>query len=69
MGAHTRVKVDGPVDVRDSSSGFYSGLGLKYALSEKVGITLEVERFGNQPKNIYGGPKRESVSLNVGYSF
>lgn len=67
--AHTRLKTGGMDSDRYSSSGLYSGIGIKYALTEKVAVTLEVERYGSQPKHIYGGAKRESASLNVSYSF
>jgi OOP family OmpA-OmpF porin len=52
-----------------SSYGLYAGIGLKYALTEKVSLTLELERLGRQPTNISGGPRRESLSMGVNYRF
>ncbi|WP_426101288.1 porin family protein [Massilia sp. TSP1-1-2] len=67
--AHSRLHFDGPRGGHESTTGLYAGIGIKYAMTQKVTVTLELERFGRQPQHSYGGPKRESVSLNIGYSF
>lgn len=58
--------VPGPLDIKESTEGVYAGLGVKYRLSPKASLLLEVERQGKQ---LPGGPKNEAVSLNASYSF
>jgi OmpA-OmpF porin, OOP family len=50
-----------------STTGLYAAIGLKYALTEKVALTLELERMGRRTTS--GAQKPESVSLNASYSF
>lgn len=71
--AHTSVKyhfvtsgVPGPLDLNESDQGVYAGLGLKYQLTPKVALLLEVERNGKQMQS---GMKNEAVSLNASFSF
>ncbi len=64
---HTRMKFDSPTmgKFSDNKVGLYAGIGVRYALTEKVSLTLELERLGRST----GGKKTESMSLNVNRSF
>ncbi len=73
--AHTRLKFDGvggsPMATadQDNYNGIYAGIGLKYAVTEKFSLSLDVARNGRQHYRIQGAPKPESVSLNASYKF
>ena len=71
--AASRSKVDmsDPINVYNEHSsstkyGLYAGIGLKYQLTEKVSLSLELERMG---RTSYQGTKPETVSLNASYRF
>lgn len=68
--AQTRVKFyDGLDSSHYNSTGLYAGIGLKYALTERTAVTLELERLGRAPKDVFGGARRETVSLNLSHNF
>ncbi|HEY0064968.1 MAG TPA: porin family protein [Telluria sp.] len=46
----------------------YAGIGLKYSLSEKTALTLELERLGSTSR-YNSGIRPEKVSLNASYRF
>lgn len=58
--------VPGPYERAESSNNLYAAMGLKYKLSPRTFLSLELERNGKQRD---GGPKNEAVSLNLGYRF
>lgn len=71
--SHTRIKIDingsptiGQHQDTQSNTGLYVGIGARYQLTQKLGLTLEVERHSRTP---YYTRKPESVSLNAIYSF
>lgn len=72
--AHTRHEIgvrSGPFATlygteRSNNNGLYAGLGLQVKLTEKVSLTLEVERTGKRPQ---WSAKPVSVSINAGYRF
>ncbi len=51
---------------RSNNTGLYAGLGLQFKLTEKVAVTLEVERTGKRPQ---WAAKPVAVSINAGVSF
>lgn len=56
----------GPYQESGSSNGVYAGMGIKYKLTPRTSLSLELERNGHQRN---GGQKNEAVSLNLGYRF
>lgn len=58
--------VPGPFIDSGTKNGLYASLGLKYQVTTKVAMTLELERNG---KRTYSGDKPDTVSLNASYSF
>ena len=68
--AQTRLKFSADMnDFHENSTGLYAGIGLKYALTEKLSLTMELERLGRESRNIAAGPRRETLSLNASYAF
>ena len=70
-GSRTKVDITDPINIYNEHSsstkfGLYAGIGLKYQLTEKVSLTLELERMG---RTSYQGTKPETVSLNASYRF
>ncbi len=73
--AHTRLKFDGVgssglnrID-HDNNTGLFAGIGLKYAVTEKFSLSLDLERNGRQRTQMLGGPRAETISLNANYKF
>ena len=73
--AHTRLKFEDSTPIGSTAfdktytTGVYAAIGLKYALTEKTSISLELERMGRQSSRIRRGAQGDAVSLNVNYSF
>ena len=68
--AQTRLKFTADMnDFHENRTGLYAGIGLKYALTEKISLTMELERLGRESRNIGAGPRRETLSLNASFAF
>lgn len=51
---------------RSTKYGLYAGIGIKYQLTDKVALSLELERVGRMTD---GRHEPEAASLNASYSF
>jgi outer membrane autotransporter protein len=58
--------VPGPYDESSSNDGLYAGFGLKYKITPRMALSLDLERNGKQ---LTGGQKNEAVSLNASFKF
>lgn len=58
--------VPGPYQESASNNGLYAGVGLKYKISPRVSLSLDLERTG---KPAQGGPKNEAVTVGASYKF
>ncbi len=73
--AHTRLKFDdaglsAPGAFGSSNTaGVYAAFGLKYTLTARTSLTLELERNGRNSRQVRNGVKPEMVSINVNRSF
>ncbi|MES2315975.1 MAG: porin family protein [Pseudomonadota bacterium] len=70
---HERVNKSyvGPSDAfryKMITNDLYAGIGLKYSLSKKVSLGLELERIGSGSQS-GSGIRPEKASINVSYSF
>ena len=68
---HTKVEINDPISVYNEHSsstkyGLYAGIGLKYQLTEKVSLSLDLERRG---RTTYQGTKPEALSISASYRF
>lgn len=54
------------LDSRSTKYGLYASIGMKYQLTDKVAISLDLERMGRRTS---GRHNPEAASLNASYSF
>ncbi len=68
--SQTRVSYDSGTDSRsDTRVGLYAGIGVKYAVTKNLALTMELERLGRASSSLGAGRKPESISFNISRSF